>query len=610
MKTAYLFHDAFSNPREDWYPWLKQTLAGLGYNVIIPELPTPAGQTLTAWRSAIKNFIPTFDTDTILIGHGAGGIFALHLIEDMESAKQIRGLFIVSGYAERVGHAGFDRVNETFLQTNFKWETIASRVMSIHVFTGSDDPFIPIQASERLAKNLGVDLEIIQGGGHINHASGFSQFVQLAASIRETSGMIEKGISLDSEKISTTPIASAMPNNVAPVAGLEFVPQRQEIPADGKEDVSAQTSSVKQEIRQTTSRDSIPHPPRLNTTVPQPPQPKNPAIHTMYQDMGTLVDSNRGSVASSLLGKAREEKQEKRERSAGSPKNMLYVVGSLLIIIAAIAVIGYVVFKYMPAQKNAKAPEIASLIKSDRHVKIDISAGEYYTVISAIKTAVIPSVQGGITDIYYIKGLLRASFPEVLEKINITTVPESLIQEFPGAYGTTPTFMHGTVTARGTTGHFLVLPITHYDIAFAGMRDWEPTLFRDLGLFMNVPETFLKTKLAKDSFQDEMIANRTVRALRFQKTNDISLDENSKPTADSETEGITFTIPLDESETTVTTPTFNNIINPFINPISPYDENELMIGYFFLTENSVVITDNLELIPEILARFANSQIYR
>ena len=76
MKTAYIFHDAFSDPFSDWYPWMKTTLEAQGYVVVVPQFPTPAGQSYESWKAAMKNYLDKFDEQTLLIGHGSGGLFA------------------------------------------------------------------------------------------------------------------------------------------------------------------------------------------------------------------------------------------------------------------------------------------------------------------------------------------------------------------------------------------------------------------------------------------------------------------------------------------------------------------------------------------------------
>ncbi len=232
---------------------------------------------MESWRVVMKNFTSSFDAETVLIGHGTGAMFALRMIE--ESGAHIRGLMLVAPYAERIGHAGFDRVNETFFSGDFKWETIRERASSIRVFVGSDDPFVPAAAMERVAAHLGVTPEAIADAGHFNRGSGFTQFIVLADAIRALDGMITKGLEME-------PVPDSEPSREPAAATIPPVGVQE------KPDI-----------------------------MPAAPE-SSASIRTMYQDMTTLVTANEGSVASSLLETARLEESERKQASPAAPNNI------------------------------------------------------------------------------------------------------------------------------------------------------------------------------------------------------------------------------------------------------------------------------------------------
>ncbi len=570
MKTAYIFHDAFSDPNSDWYPWMKVTLEAQGYVVIVPQFPTPAGQSYASWKAVFKNYVDTLDTQSIFIGHGIGGTFALRTLEEV--SLQIRGLFLVASYTEPLGHVGYDRVNETFTTHTFNWDKIKNNTLAVKVFSGQNDPFVPESLVEHLAQSLGTNLITIPEGGHINTASGFTQCIPLAQGIKEGLGEINKTMAVETEQ----PEFKTPPTIPVPTTPVQLEP------------------------------------------IPTKPS----AAHTMYQDMTTLVNSNSGQVTSSLLGKARSDKEEKELQQPLNPKNMLYIFGTLIVMVAIIGMGIFFVSRYLPAQKKSPVPTIPSLIQSELHQNITILGKQSYEVAQAIRTSILQAPNpGSITDIYYTRGNLRASFVDVLESLDLgDDIPPTLTGEFiPAGITNAPVFMHGSASLNGTPAHTLILPITHYDTSFSGFREWEPTLFRDLGIFMNVPESFLKTKLTKDSFHDELVANKNIRVLRYKKPLETTSESQVLTDSSSEPEP-TQDLSLTESEDSVETPPVPNFISENISVISeaiqtpqltsPYQENDFMIGYFFLNDRTVIIIDNLALIPEILTRYANSQIYK
>ena len=573
MKSAYLFHDAFSDPVSDWYQWMKTSLEGMGYFVVVPSFPTPAGQSLSSWQAVVKDAMKKWDEGTIVIGHGAGGAFAMRMVQDAE--QPIHGLFLVASYGGKINHAGFDRVNETFFAQPFDFAKIKNNAMVIESFSGQGDPFVPLSASEELANNLGVSNQVIPDGGHVTRADGFTQCVAVLQGIRESMGTLDKSID---------PIQ------------------------DNPEIASIQTP---------------PSFAKANATSPYNSAPTEQA-RTMYADMSTLVNSNRGSVASSLLSKARQDEAEKKDISPKSTKNIFFILGTVIAIGIALGIAAYILYKNSPANAMPANTPMTSLIMADSHVKIDIAEKTSYAVASAIRATLGKPVDDGmIRDIVYADGTSRASLATVIGILGISA-PASFSDQLNDA-----TWMHGEASFAGMTSHFIVIPISHYDSAFSGLRDWEPTMVRDLGIFFGLPDAFIKTTSTTSIFQDAMVQNHPVRALYYHAPVPITLDEPVAQTATPAAQPFT-PIPYKQylknlkagSAATATpavqTPDINFIApattpdlpNALLNVPAPYKDGDLMLAYFFLNEHTLVITDSTAIIPQILERYANSQIYK
>jgi len=597
MKTAYIFHDAFCDQYSDWYPWMKTTLLAMGYLVVVPNFPTPAGQSFESWKVVMRNYLHTFDEETILVGHGTGAVFALRLAEEL--LKQIHGLFLVAAYAEKIGHMGYDRVNETFVNHTFDWNKIKSHAMLIEMFTGADDPFVPMAASQKLADNLGIEITIIPDGGHINKASGFTQAVAVAQGISEGFAALNASIN----PIKTADVVDDIQKPVGTPSGIEFTEKEIE--------TSAKASTAPGAMDVPNSKKKVPLPNKSDQKKsPEKTVPVGKA-HTMYQDMTTLVNSNKGTVASSLLNKARTDEKIKEVNKPLSPNNILYIIGTIIIVLVALGVFALTANRSSQSvQPLAKAHVVSSLIQAEAHLRIDIANQPSYTLEQTLQKAFSTNVPSGtILDVYYTNGANRATFASVLTALGISDVPTSLVGEFSG-----PQFMHGIGNFGGTTSHFLVIPITDYDISFAGMQNWEPTMFRDLGIFMNVPSGFLKTQLYKNTFDDETISNQNIRVLRYQTPATVTLSDSTSDTsatpstATSDASASPQAAPV-FTTTPTSSPATSDSENPFVNIVSPYQSGDVMLAYFFLNEKTLIITDNTAIIPQILARYAGSQIY-
>ena len=44
------------------------------------------------------------------------------------------------------------------------------------MFHGADDPYVPLAMAQELANKLGVKLNVIEKGGHLNAESGYTKF--------------------------------------------------------------------------------------------------------------------------------------------------------------------------------------------------------------------------------------------------------------------------------------------------------------------------------------------------------------------------------------------------------------------------------------------------
>lgn len=512
MKSAYIFHDAFSSPNEDWYPWMKTTLEGMGYFVIVPKFPTPGGQSYESWKASIKNYVDKFDSETIFIGHGTGGLFAIRTLQEL--SKPIKGLVLVASYAEPLVHDGYNNVNKTFYKSDINWDLVKKNTLFINVYAGEHDPFVSDSISNHLADMMQTELQMIPDGGHINRASGFTQLVVVAQDIKQRAGALEQG--LEVIPVTETPEESS-------VTASEL-----SRPIITSEEISTTEQPLKKENQETVG------------------------VHTMYQDMSNLINSNKGSVASSLLTKARVDEENKKNTSPTSVRNILYIIGTIISVIG-ISIVGYFLLqKYLPALQNKPVPEIQSIVPAEKHFLITTTPEESYLLDKKIREALAidPELQT-IHDIYYQEKNSRVSFELIMERLGITTVPVLLHSEF-----SQPFFMHGKIGLADTFfGHFLIIPVKNYDQSFLGMQEWEPTLLRDVGVFMEIPNETLRGKNNRDVFEETLIYNRSVR----------------------------------------------HIVGA---------QNGLDLYYFFINEKTLIITDRSESIPELLKRYANRQIYQ
>lgn len=168
------------SPDGNWFPWLDSELTGAGLSVVRPKLPTPEGQSLSAWQQALKDRCGALDaTRDVIVGHSAGANFALRLCEN----QAVYALFLIAPFISALGIAEYDRLNETFINSDLSGDAIRMNCANILLFHGDNDPYVPLTQAIAIHRKLGAPLTVIRSGGHLNLESGYNTFPLLLSEI-------------------------------------------------------------------------------------------------------------------------------------------------------------------------------------------------------------------------------------------------------------------------------------------------------------------------------------------------------------------------------------------------------------------------------------------
>jgi predicted alpha/beta hydrolase family esterase len=184
MTKIFIIHGSYSNPAENWFPWLKTKLENLGLEVFVPKFPTPEHQSFESWMKVFEPYLHQINEKTIFVGHSLGSAFILSILEKLSLAKPIKACFFVSGFVELLGNPNFDSVNHTFVDKKFDWDKIKRNCKTFQVYHSDNDPYVDLSHGEQLAKNLGVKLFVIPNAGHFNTKAGYTKFERLLDDIK------------------------------------------------------------------------------------------------------------------------------------------------------------------------------------------------------------------------------------------------------------------------------------------------------------------------------------------------------------------------------------------------------------------------------------------
>lgn len=147
------------------------------WQVAVPLLPTPDGQSLDGWITALEEQVPGYADADLLIGHSSGATFCLHLIEkELIAPDQV---ILVSAVIDKINNAEYDKLNSCLIKYGFNWPKIKNSGTSFTLIHGDNDPYVPLDQPEKIAAQLDIPLNLMKDAGHINAESGFTDFPEI-----------------------------------------------------------------------------------------------------------------------------------------------------------------------------------------------------------------------------------------------------------------------------------------------------------------------------------------------------------------------------------------------------------------------------------------------
>jgi hypothetical protein len=182
MVNVFIIHGAYGHPEENWFPWLKSELEKLGCRVFVPKFPTPENQSLENWLNIFKMYKQNVNENSIVVGHSLGVAFLLNILERLD--RPINAAFFIAGFIGSLGNPDFDTINKSFVDRKFDWQKIKHNCKKFYVFHSDNDPYVPLEKAEELAKNVGVDVILVKNAGHFNEKAGYTIFERLLENIK------------------------------------------------------------------------------------------------------------------------------------------------------------------------------------------------------------------------------------------------------------------------------------------------------------------------------------------------------------------------------------------------------------------------------------------
>lgn len=265
---------------------------------------------------------------------------------------------------------------------------------------------------------------------------------------------------------------------------------------------------------------AVPVPPvEIHSTAPHKDHLK--AVRTLSSDVAGAVKQNQGSVIKTAIAEERRREQEKKDTSPTTPKNLIYIIGGLVLIAASAGIAGYYIIKNTQAPESIPVVEVKvaqSIVRSDTTTTLDLTN---QTKAQIGKTIYATVAKKDVRD-----GTIKNILLTVTTEKKLARLPSHDFLAYIGAHASVPfqkklvpDFMLGVYAYEGN--HlFIVLRATAHDYMDDGMREWEPFLVQDLAGMFGIETQENKAVAVNTPFKDMLIENRDTRSV---------VDESGKP---------------------------------------------------------------------------------
>jgi predicted alpha/beta hydrolase family esterase len=167
MKNAVIIQGAGETPDSFWLPYVKNELEKRGYSVWLPQLPQNDHEK-NEDNMPVEVVVPfllknwTYDAETVIVTHSAGGPIALALLEVLE--KPIKQAILVAAYITPLPPPAAIKA----LQDSYDYRAIYKNCGEFIFINSDNDPYnCSDEQGRAMMDRLGGTLIVKHGEGHM-----------------------------------------------------------------------------------------------------------------------------------------------------------------------------------------------------------------------------------------------------------------------------------------------------------------------------------------------------------------------------------------------------------------------------------------------------------
>ncbi|XP_063068766.1 serine hydrolase RBBP9 [Engraulis encrasicolus] len=162
----------------NWYGWANKQINKIpDVTCQLKNMPDPVTARETIWLPFMEKELQC-DEDTVIIGHSSGAAAAMRFAE----THKVFAIVLVGAYVSDLGDE--NEAESGYFSRPWEWERMRANAGHIVQFGSTDDPFLPWDEQEQVAKGLQADLHKYTDRGHFMNTH-FPELINVVKKLKE-----------------------------------------------------------------------------------------------------------------------------------------------------------------------------------------------------------------------------------------------------------------------------------------------------------------------------------------------------------------------------------------------------------------------------------------
>jgi len=186
-KRAFIIHGWMGAPHDGWFPWLKDRLEDVGFDVLSLEMPDNEDPQIGPWIARLAGAVGVPDEQTYFIGHSVGGQTILRYLASLDGRK-VGGVVCVATWFPimNLKEEADIATAKPWTETPVDFAAVLRATGNITAIFSDNDPWVPLQANREIfERELKAKIIVESNKGHLSGADGITELPSVLESLQK-----------------------------------------------------------------------------------------------------------------------------------------------------------------------------------------------------------------------------------------------------------------------------------------------------------------------------------------------------------------------------------------------------------------------------------------